>query len=59
VRSGPPDDADSPDAALGLWAGELPIEARWTKPVPDPNLPASIAAPDHILFRQGNVVHPR
>jgi len=59
VRTGPPDDGDSEDAALGLWAGELPIDARWGKPVPDPSLPANIAAPDHINSRHGNVVYPR
>jgi uncharacterized protein len=60
VRSGPPDDADSPDAELGLWAGELPLDTRWLAPVPDPALPAvSAAAPAHITARAGNVAHPR
>ena len=58
VRSGPPDDADSPDAQLGLWAGELPVESRWGRPVPDPTLPVGLAAPAHITNRQGNEVHP-
>jgi uncharacterized protein len=59
VRSGPPDDADGPDARLGLWAGELPVECRWGRPVPDPTLPVGFAAPAHITDRQGNEVHPR
>ncbi|MGO8959555.1 MAG: pyridoxamine 5'-phosphate oxidase family protein [Streptosporangiaceae bacterium] len=59
VRSGPPDDADSPDAGLGLWAGELPVETRWGRPVPDPALPAGLTAPAHIADRHGNEVHPR
>lgn len=59
VRSGPPDDADSPDAELGLWAGELPLEAAWGRLVPDPTLPAGLSAPAHIADRQGNEVHPR
>lgn len=25
ISSGPPDDGDGPDAALGLWAGALPL----------------------------------
>ena len=25
IRTGPPDDAGTPDAGLGLWAGELPL----------------------------------
>ena len=29
IRTGPPDDGDSPDAALGLWAGELPLATTW------------------------------
>lgn len=58
VRSGPPDDADSPDAELGLWAGELPLDTRWGKPVPDPALAAGLAPPAHIANRQGNEVHP-
>ena len=51
VRSGPPDDADSPDAALGLWAGELPLISTWGEPVPDPALPASTDVPPHLAAR--------
>jgi uncharacterized protein len=58
VRTGPPDDGDSPDAALGLWAGELPLDARWGQPVPDPSLPAGIRPPAHIAIRAGNEAHP-
>jgi uncharacterized protein len=57
VRTGPPDDADSPDAALGLWAGELPLDTRWGSPVPDPALPAGIPLPVHIASRAGNGAH--
>jgi uncharacterized protein len=59
VRSGPPTDADSPDAALGLWAGELPLDMRWLQPVPDPDLPAGQVAPQHIQSRAGMQAHPR
>jgi len=58
VRTGPPDDGDSPDVALGLWAGELPLEARWGQPVPDPSLPAGVRPPAHIASRAGNEAHP-
>jgi nitroimidazol reductase NimA-like FMN-containing flavoprotein (pyridoxamine 5'-phosphate oxidase superfamily) len=51
MRSGPPDDADSPDAELGLWAGELPLRAVWQSPVPDPALPAGTAVPAHLAAR--------
>jgi nitroimidazol reductase NimA-like FMN-containing flavoprotein (pyridoxamine 5'-phosphate oxidase superfamily) len=58
VRTGPPDDADSPDAALGLWAGELPLESRWQAPVPDPALPPGAAPPAHIQARAGTLAYP-
>ena len=48
VRTGPPDDADSPDAALGLWAGVLPLSIAAGGPEPDPALPAAIQPPAHI-----------
>jgi uncharacterized protein len=53
IRTGPPDDADTPDAELGLWAGELPLSSTWQQPVPDPALPAGIAVPPHIAARVG------
>ena len=39
IRTGPPDDGDSPDAALPVWAGVLPLAAAWQDPEPDPVLP--------------------
>ena len=53
VRTGPPDDGDSPDASLGLWAGELPLAATWQQPVQDPALPPGIDVPSHIAQRSG------
>jgi uncharacterized protein len=53
IRTGPPDDGDSPDAALGLWAGELPLVATWQQPVPDPALSPGLAVPAHIARRAG------
>jgi nitroimidazol reductase NimA-like FMN-containing flavoprotein (pyridoxamine 5'-phosphate oxidase superfamily) len=38
VRSGPPDDDDSEDAALDVWAGEIPIMHSFGAPVPSPGL---------------------
>ena len=55
IRTGPPDDGDSPDAGLGLWAGELPLVATWQRPVPDPALPPGVAVPPHIAIRTGTV----
>jgi nitroimidazol reductase NimA-like FMN-containing flavoprotein (pyridoxamine 5'-phosphate oxidase superfamily) len=51
LRTGPPDDADSPDAALGLWAGVLPLRTAWSAPVPDPALPPDVPLPPHIAAR--------
>src|ERR1035438_5917381 len=48
IRTGPPDDGDSPDAALPVWAGVLPLAAAWQAPDPDPVLPADIPLPPHI-----------
>jgi uncharacterized protein len=53
IRTGPPDDGDTPDAALGLWAGELPLAVTWQQPVPDPALPPGIGVPAHITSRAG------
>jgi uncharacterized protein len=59
IRTGPPDDADSPDAELGLWAGELPLRTQWGHVVPDPALPDGLAPPPHISARAGKEAHPR
>ncbi|MFF9580753.1 pyridoxamine 5'-phosphate oxidase family protein [Streptomyces achromogenes] len=53
IRTGAPDDGDGPDAALGLWAGVLPLTGIWGTPVPDPALPPGTAVPDHIARRAG------
>ncbi|MEU6770560.1 pyridoxamine 5'-phosphate oxidase family protein [Streptomyces sp. NPDC046759] len=53
IRTGAPDDGDGPDAALGLWAGVLPLTTVWGTPEPDPALPAGTAVPDHIARRAG------
>ena len=57
IRTGPPDDADSPDAALGLWAGEVPLESRWQAPVPDPALPPGQQPPAHIQALTGTLAY--
>jgi nitroimidazol reductase NimA-like FMN-containing flavoprotein (pyridoxamine 5'-phosphate oxidase superfamily) len=38
IRSGPPDDDDSEDAALDVWAGELPIVHSFGAPLASPGL---------------------
>ena len=56
IRTGPPDDSGSPDAALGLWAGELPLATTWQQPIPDPALPPGIPVPAHISSRAGRSI---
>jgi uncharacterized protein len=56
IRTGPPDDGDTPDAGLGLWAGELPLVSAWQQPVADPALPPGIPVPPHIAARAGTVL---
>lgn len=53
IRVGPPDDGDSPDVALGLWAGVLPLESRWGALQADPALPAGIEPPEHLTRLSG------
>jgi nitroimidazol reductase NimA-like FMN-containing flavoprotein (pyridoxamine 5'-phosphate oxidase superfamily) len=48
ISEGPPGDGDGPDAALGLWAGVVPLETARRPPVPDPALPAGVDVPAHI-----------
>jgi uncharacterized protein len=42
VRTGPPDDDDSEDAALDTWAGVVPITTAFGPPEPSPGLRAGI-----------------
>ena len=58
IRTGPPDDGDSPDAELGLWAGELPLISLWGEPVADPALPPGIGVPGHVSGRIGTAAFP-
>ncbi|KNB50916.1 pyridoxamine 5'-phosphate oxidase family protein [Streptomyces caatingaensis] len=51
IRTGPPDDGDGPDAALGLWAGTLPLHQHWGALEPDPALPEGIEPPHHLAAR--------
>ena len=45
IRTGGPDDGDSPDAELPVWAGHLPLVVTALDPVPDENLPDGIPVP--------------
>lgn len=53
ISAGPPSDGASPDAALGRWAGEIPVVAAWGEPVPDPLLAGGIPVPPHLAGYAG------
>jgi uncharacterized protein len=48
VRSGPPDDDDSPDAERDTWAGVLPIVSAYGTPTASPGLRPGIPVPESI-----------
>ncbi|MFF9852889.1 pyridoxamine 5'-phosphate oxidase family protein [Streptomyces litmocidini] len=56
TAGGPPDDGESEDAALGLWAGVLPVVTAFGEPITDPVLPADFAPPAHIASRAGRIL---
>ena len=47
VRTGAPDDGDSPDAELDIWAGHIPLVLRALEPVPAPDLRKGIPVPKY------------
>jgi len=49
VSEGPPDDGESPDAQLDVWAGEIPLVVRPLEPVPDPLLRPGIPVPPYAV----------
>lgn len=49
VRTGPPEDASTPDGDLPVWAGAVPLTTEWGQPVPDPALRPGIELPDSIV----------
>ena len=59
IRTGGPDDGDSPDAMLGLWAGVVPIRTFRDAPLPADDLPPATALPPHIALLSGLVDEAR
>jgi len=45
VRTGPPEDGDTDDADLDVWAGVIPLVTRALAPEPDPTLRPGITTP--------------
>jgi hypothetical protein len=48
VRSGGPDDDDSEDAALDVWAGVVPIVSSYGTPTASPGLRQGIPVPESV-----------
>ncbi len=48
LRSGPPDDDDSPDAELDTWAGVVPIVKSYGLPEPSPGLRPGIEVSESV-----------
>src|ERR1700761_1469382 len=53
VSSGGPDDDDSPDAELDVWAGEVPLRTFYGPPEPSPGLRGGIPVPDSVTRLTG------
>jgi hypothetical protein len=47
ISEGPPDDGDSDDAELPIWAGVIPLELKAGPPEPDPSLRFDLPAPPY------------
>ena len=48
VRTGPPTDDDSPDAAVDVWAGVIPMSTHLGAPQPSPGLRHGIPIPPSV-----------
>jgi hypothetical protein len=57
TKAGGPDDDDSADAELDVWAGVLPLTQRYGSPEPSPGLRSGIALPDHVRRLAGAPAH--
>jgi uncharacterized protein len=57
IRDGGPDDGDTPDAELDVWAGHLPLVVQALPPVPDPSLRPGIPVPPGLApYRRPGLV---
>ena len=57
IRDGGPEDGDSPDAVLDVWAGYLPLVVTALEPVPDPSLRSGIPVPPGLVpYRRPGLV---
>jgi nitroimidazol reductase NimA-like FMN-containing flavoprotein (pyridoxamine 5'-phosphate oxidase superfamily) len=57
IRDGGPDDSDTPDADLEVWAGQLPLVVQALEPVPDATLRPGIPVPPGLApYRRPGLV---
>jgi nitroimidazol reductase NimA-like FMN-containing flavoprotein (pyridoxamine 5'-phosphate oxidase superfamily) len=57
IRDGGPEDGDSPDAELDVWAGHVPLVVEALAPVPDPSLRSGIPVPPGLApYRRPGLV---
>jgi len=57
IRDGGPDDSDTPDADLDVWAGHLPLVVKALEPVPDETLRPGIPVPPGLApYRRPGLV---
>ena len=52
ISLGPPDDSDSTDADLPIWAGNIPLRTVALDPVPDPALKHDLPPPPYAANYQ-------
>ena len=57
IRDGGPEDGDTPDAELDVWAGHVPLVVRALEPVPDATLrPGTPVPPGLAPYRRPGLV---
>jgi uncharacterized protein len=57
IRDGGPEDGDTPDAELDVWAGHVPLVVEALPPVPDPTLRPGIPVPPGVTpYRRPGLV---
>ena len=57
IRDGGPEDGDTPDAELDVWAGHVPLAVEALAPVPDPSLRSGIPVPPGLApYRRPGLV---
>jgi uncharacterized protein len=58
LRSGPPDDDESADAALETWAGVLPVVSTFGTPVPSPGLRVGVPLASSVVRVLASAARP-